>query len=76
MKKQSALKIVNICLFPAFLVAAVSMTIYRWGPENLRGTETVYQIHATSGILFFIFGIIHLILNLKWVASAYFKRKK
>ena len=75
MKKQSALKIVNIFLLVFFLLAAVSMILYRWGPSNLQGTMSLYTLHSYSGIFFFLVGIIHLLLNGTWIKNTYFKKK-
>jgi hypothetical protein len=76
MKKQLALKIVNVFLFFAFIASAVSMVLYRWGPEALRGTEVTYGIHGTAGIVFFVLASIHLLLNFKWIIQSYFTKKK
>ena len=76
MKKQLALRIVNGCLLLAFLCAVLGVLLYRWGPEALQGTETVYQIHTTSGLVFIALAIVHVILNFYWVVTTYFKKKK
>lgn len=76
MKKQAALKIVNVFLFFAFITSAVSMILYRWGPEALRGTEIAYEIHGTAGIVFFVLATIHFLLNFKWIVQSYFTKKK
>ena len=76
MKKQHALRIVNVCLFLAFLSAVVGVALYRWGPEAMRGTETVYQIHTTAGLVFVVLAILHMILNFNWFVTTYFKKKK
>lgn len=76
MKKQRALKIVNVFLFFAFIISSVSMILYRWGPEALRGAEIPYEIHGTTGIVLFILVVIHFLLNFKWIIQSYFTRKK
>lgn len=76
MKKQSALKIINVILFLSFLLTAVSMILYRWGPADTRGTMLLYTLHSYSGIVFFILIIIHLLLNGIWIKNNYFKRRK
>jgi len=76
MKKQSALKIINVILFLSFLLAAVSMILYRWGPADTQGTILLYALHSYSGIVFFILIIIHVLLNGIWIKNNYFKRRK
>jgi putative Ca2+/H+ antiporter (TMEM165/GDT1 family) len=75
-KKQHALKIVNGCLFLAFLCTVVAVLLYRWGPDALQGTETVYQVHTTAGLIFVVLAIVHVILNFNWILTTYFKKKK
>jgi cytochrome b561 len=76
MKKGSWLKIINILLFIAFLGAAVGIILYQFGPESMRGSETVYQIHATSGIAFLILAVVHIVMNWKWIRNNILSGKK
>lgn len=67
------LKILNPLLFIAFLTSLTAVTIYRTALfPALQGSETVYQIHETAGIVFFCLAILHLILNWNWVKSQIF----
>jgi len=76
MKKQSALKIINLILFMSFLLAAIAMVLYRWGPSDLQGTMLFYTLHSYSGIFFFALIIIHLLLNSIWIKNNYFKKRR
>lgn len=64
------LKILNPLLFIAFLTALAAVLIYKIALfPALQGSETVYQIHETAGIVFFLLAILHLTLNWNWVKS-------
>lgn len=76
MKKQKALKIVNIFLVLAFLVTALSLVFYKMIPSAIQGEEFLYEMHELAGTIFILVGIIHLILNFGWIKSMYFKKKK
>jgi|GEM_PF-6262751 len=65
-----------MCLFLAFLCAVVGVLLYRWGPESLQGTEIVYQVHSTAGLVFVCLAGVHVILNFNWILTTYFKKKK
>ncbi|MDP2173402.1 MAG: hypothetical protein Q8M98_03865 [Candidatus Cloacimonadaceae bacterium] len=77
--KNSALKIINPVLFGLFITTLVAMLLYRFGPNAMRGSETLASIHANAGLLFVTGGIIHLLFNWGWVRMNIFgikKRKK
>ena len=76
MKKSGWLKFINILMFIAFLGASFGIIIYRWGPESMRGTETVYQIHSISGLAFLILAVVHIVLNWNWIRINILSRKK
>ncbi|MDZ4182066.1 MAG: DUF4405 domain-containing protein [Candidatus Cloacimonadaceae bacterium] len=65
--KNSALKFINPVLFTLFIITMVSMLLYRYGPESMRWSETLGNIHQYAGALFFLCGIIHLFFNWGWV---------
>lgn len=75
MKKQILLKFLNIVLLLAFVTVALSMILYRWGPESIRWSESMYEIHETSGMVFFFMVILHFVFNWTWVRNTYFKKK-
>ncbi|MFO7659507.1 MAG: DUF4405 domain-containing protein [Candidatus Cloacimonadaceae bacterium] len=67
------LKILNPLLFIVFLTSLLAVTIYKIALfPALQGSETVYQIHETAGIVFFILAVLHLILNWNWIKSQIF----
>lgn len=70
------LKIINPLLGLAFLGALVGIILYLFGPEPMLGSMTAYNIHQYGGTAFFILGLLHIILNRKWIKAAYFTRKK
>jgi predicted ferric reductase len=74
--KNTALKFINPIMFILFVIALISMLLYRFGPESMRGSELLYTYHSFSGTLFFFVGIIHLIYNWSWVRSNFLKKKK
>ncbi len=76
MKKQSLLKFLNFILLIVFFLVALSMILYRWGSESLQGSETMSEIHETSGTVLFFMVILHLVLNWTWIRSTYFKKRK
>lgn len=76
MKKQKALKVVNIFLVLAFLITALSLIFYKMIPSAIQGEEYLYEMHELAGTIFIIVGLIHLILNFSWIKSMYFKKKK
>lgn len=76
MKKQNLLKFLNIVLLITFFTVVISMVLYRWGPESIRWSELMYEIHETSGMIFFFIVILHLVLNWTWIRNTYFKRRK
>ena len=76
MKKSGWLRIINILLLIAFLGAAIGVTIYLYGPESLRGTEVIYQIHRISGLVFIFLAVAHIWLNWNWIRINVLSRKK
>ena len=76
MKKQKALKVVNIFLVLAFLITAISLVFYKIIPSAIQGEEFLYEMHEMAGTIFIIVGLIHLILNFGWIKAMYFKKKK
>jgi hypothetical protein len=76
MRKQKALKVLNIFMIFLFIFSALSVIIYRWIPSPLSGDENLYYIHIYGGTIFIFAGIIHLILNWSWIKMNYLKRKK
>ncbi len=67
------LKILNPLLFIAFLTALSAVIIYKYALiPILHESYTVYLIHETAGIIFFLLAILHLILNWNWVKSQIF----
>ena len=75
--KNTALKFINPILFILLLATFISMMLYKFGPESMRGSEDLGVIHTWAGTLFFIVGIIHLIYNWAWVRMNILgKRKK
>ncbi|MBN2030060.1 DUF4405 domain-containing protein [bacterium] len=76
MKKQSLLKFLNIILVIAFCLVAISIILYRWGPNSIRWDEGLYEIHETFGLIFIFVGLLHLVLNWTWIQNTYLKRRK
>ena len=76
MKKQKALKVVNIFLVLAFLITSISLVFYKIIPSAIQGEEFLYEMHEMAGTIFIIVGLIHLILNFGWIKAMYFKKKK
>ncbi len=76
MNKQIALKILNIFLLLAFLITAISLILYRFIPSELQGSELLYNLHTTAGIIFILLAALHFIFNLNWVKIMYFKKMK
>ncbi len=76
MKKQYFLKFLNIILVIAFLLVAISIICYRWGPESIRWSEGLYEIHETFGLIFIFLALFHLVLNWTWIRNTYLKRRK
>lgn len=74
--KNNALKFINPVLALLLLLTVIGVTIYKFGPENLRGSEAMAQLHSVCGILFFLTGLIHLYFNWTWVRSNIFGIKK
>ncbi len=73
--KTKMLKMVNITLLSAFLVALISMSLYRFIPSPLQGMEVFYKIHEISGPVFAVIAIVHLVLNWGWVKANYFRKR-
>ncbi len=59
---NNLLKVLNPVLFLALLVTIIAMLLYKV-PGALQWNETVAKIHEISGIIFFLLGILHIILN-------------
>jgi hypothetical protein len=76
MKKPVLLKWINLLLFFGFFGTSIGILLYRWGPESLRGSETMYNVHSISGLSFLIIAILHLILNWKWIKNTFIKKSK
>ena len=76
MNTQKALKILNVFLVLSFLTTALALIFYKFIPSEIQGSEFLYAIHAVAGAIFIILGILHFILNFKWVKAVYFKKKK
>ena len=76
MKKQKMLKIVNIFLILSFIVTALSLSLYKFIPSEIQGSEFLYETHEIAGMVMIILGILHFILNFNWVKAVYFKKKK
>ncbi len=76
MKKQNLLRFLNIILVIAFFLVAISIILYRWGPESIRWSGGLYEIHETFGLIFIIVALLHLILNWTWIRNTYLSRKK
>jgi len=74
--KNKALKFINPILFILFLVALIAMVLYKFGPEGVRNSEGVGELHEWAGILFFFVGVLHLIYNWGWVRMNIFGKKK
>jgi hypothetical protein len=76
MKKQKALKVVNIFLVLAFFITALSLVFYKLIPSAIQGSEFLYEMHEIAGTVFIIVGLFHFILNFSWIKAVYFKKKK
>ena len=76
MKKQNLLMFLNIALVTVFLFVAISITLYRWGPESIRWSEGLHEIHETFGLIFIFVALVHLVLNWTWIRNTYFKKRK
>ncbi len=74
MQKRSVLKIVNILLAIGFLLALISMLLYRFIPSPLQGMDIFYDIHVYSGPAFAVIALIHIVLNWNWIRTQYFKK--
>ena len=67
------LKVLNPILVIDFLVVIIAVSIYKYPLfPSLQGSEMIYKIHEIAGIIFFLLGILHLILNWNWVKSQIF----
>jgi hypothetical protein len=70
MKKQNALKVINVLLLILILCVVTSAILHDFIPY------VVYMaVHALPGMFFVILAIIHIILNWSWVKSNYFKKQ-
>lgn len=67
--KNKALKFINPILFILLLTVFVSMLLYKLGPDHLKYSESMSELHTFAGVLFFIVGIIHIYLNWSWIKS-------
>lgn len=74
--KNNALKFINPILATLLLLALICISLYEIGPQGIRGTEVIKELHAACGILFFLVGLIHLYLNWAWVRINIFGIKK
>jgi hypothetical protein len=75
MKKQNALKVINLLMITDVIVIVFALVFYKAIPSALQGSEAMAEIHEISGAIFIILAIIHFILNFNWIKSMYFKKK-
>jgi hypothetical protein len=69
MKKNLILKIVN----PLLLVLMISQLLTGvWGRELSHDAFTI--LHKGGGVLFAVLAAVHLLLNLNWFKTSYFRR--
>lgn len=74
MNKQQWLKIVNILLALAFLMAATGGVVRFFAPAVIP-YETFRLIHPLFGLMMVILAIIHISLNFTWIKSTYLHKK-
>jgi hypothetical protein len=73
MTNLKMLKILNPIMAITFLVTIKAVFLYKYSPFfNLKGSETVYEIHEIAGKLLFLMIILHIILNWNWIKSQIF----
>lgn len=76
MKKIVFLKGINLLLIFDFLLLFISILFYKVIPGDLNGSEIMSEMHETTGMIFFLLAILHVILNFGWIKANYLKRKK
>jgi hypothetical protein len=72
MKKNTALKMVNLLVAIAFLVLAASIAISKTITDP---SPALFETHEFTGYIFFILVIIHFVLNWSWVKANFFKKR-
>ncbi|MDD4310740.1 MAG: hypothetical protein PHO32_10190 [Candidatus Cloacimonetes bacterium] len=73
--KNTALKFINPILAILVLLTFIFVVLYKFGPLAWRGSETLAQLHAFSGSIFFFVALIHLYYNWGWVKVNIFGKK-
>jgi len=74
--KNNFLKFINPILALLFLLTMIAMALYRFGPESLQGSESMGQLHAWAGTLFFLVALLHIYFNWGWIKLNIFGIKK
>ncbi|MDY0152361.1 MAG: DUF4405 domain-containing protein [Candidatus Cloacimonas sp.] len=65
--KNSALKFINPILAALFVLTAIFVSLYKFGPTAWRGTETLGELHEFAGALFIFVALIHIYFNWGWI---------
>jgi low temperature requirement protein LtrA len=72
MKKNTALKTVNVLVAFAFAVLAASSGMSKIIPDL---SPVLFKIHEFTGYVFFLLVIMHIFLNWSWVKTNFFKKR-
>jgi|WetSurMetagenome_2_1015567.scaffolds.fasta_scaffold00110_35 hypothetical protein len=73
--KVAALKITNPVIAIVAVAQAVSGLMMAFFSESIP-FAAVRQVHLYSGYVFVALFLLHLYLNLPWIKSTYFKKKR
>lgn len=65
--KNTALKFINSILALLLVLVVLFVTLYKFGPSAMRGSETLGELHEFAGALFVFVGLIHIYYNWAWI---------
>ena len=65
--KNTALKFINPVLALLFTLTLLFVSLYKFGPSALRGSEAMGELHEFFGASFFFVALIHVYYNWGWI---------